>query len=432
MTPLRLIAIIGIFFCTMIAWFILGGSINMRTNEKTVQLGQRVENNWGGTHTQLAPEFYWYETVFDTTMETSTSASGQVAHQQKITARKEKRKLEVTQSDIAADIKVDYRQKGLLWYSVYEIKFKGSFRVVNTTSIEKNIFVQFDFPSQNSLYDDFLLSANGQSLMDEGLQNTETTQNAYGQTLSQFLTAKTPFKPNEEKEFVIGYRSQGTGLWQFSFGDGTKRVKNFALNVTTHFKEFDIPEFCTSPSEKTETPDGWNLMWKYSDVISNIKIGVDMPKKLNPGPVAERVSFFAPVSLLFFFTILIIIGAIQGNSIHPMNYFFLAAAFFAFHLLFAYLVDHLELGWSFIIASATSVVLVFTYMRLVMNTGFTLKVIVPTQVIYLVLFSYSFFFEGYTGLTITIGAIVTLFVLMQMTAKVDWNTVFTKNNTSKK
>ena len=40
------------------------------------------------------------------------------------------------------------------------------------------------------------------------------------------------------------------------------------------------------------------------------------------------------------------------------------------------------------------------------------------------LFSYAFFFEGFTGLTITVGAIVTLFVLMQMTARVSWDEVF--------
>lgn len=38
----------------------------------------------------------------------------------------------------------------------------------------------------------------------------------------------------------------------------------------------------------------------------------------------------------------------------------------------------------------------------------------------MVLFSYSFFFEGLTGLTITIGAIVTLALLMITTAKVNW------------
>ena len=43
---------------------------------------------------------------------------------------------------------------------------------------------------------------------------------------------------------------------------------------------------------------------------------------------------------------------------------------------------------------------------------------------YLVAFSYAFFFEGLTGLTVTIGAVITLFVLMQITARVNWSDVF--------
>jgi VIT1/CCC1 family predicted Fe2+/Mn2+ transporter len=42
------------------------------------------------------------------------------------------------------------------------------------------------------------------------------------------------------------------------------------------------------------------------------------------------------------------------------------------------------------------------------------------QFCFLVLFSYAFFFKGFTGLAITIGAIVTLFLVMQITAKVNW------------
>jgi hypothetical protein len=41
-----------------------------------------------------------------------------------------------------------------------------------------------------------------------------------------------------------------------------------------------------------------------------------------------------------------------------------------------------------------------------------------------VLFSYAFFFEGYTGLSITVGAIVTLFVVMQMTGRIRWTEKF--------
>jgi len=48
------------------------------------------------------------------------------------------------------------------------------------------------------------------------------------------------------------------------------------------------------------------------------------------------------------------------------------------------------------------------------------------QFVYLVLFSYTFFFEGFTGLAITILCIITLFVVMQFTGKVDWEAVSKK------
>ena len=47
-----------------------------------------------------------------------------------------------------------------------------------------------------------------------------------------------------------------------------------------------------------------------------------------------------------------------------------------------------------------------------------------SQFVFLVLFSYTFFFAGYTGLTITILCIVTLFIVMQATGRLDWHKVF--------
>ncbi len=156
------------------------------------------------------------------------------------------------------------------------------------------------------------------------------------------------------------------------------------------------------------------------------KVGVDPPDKLNPGPFAARVTFFAPVSLLFFMTVLVIVGALRGRGLHPMNYFFLAAAFFAFHLLLAYLVDHVNVHVAFALAAATSVFLVVSYLRLVAGLRFALVEAGLAQIVFLVLFSYAFFFEGYTGLTVTLGAIVTLFVLMQLTGKADWEKLLSR------
>ena len=150
-----------------------------------------------------------------------------------------------------------------------------------------------------------------------------------------------------------------------------------------------------------------------------------MPSKLNPGPLASRMSYFAPVSLLFFFTTLIVLGAVSDKNLHPMHYFFLGASFFSFHILFAYLVDHLLLETAFLIAAVVSMTLVATYLYRAAGARFAFWVGVA-QLVFLVLFSYAFFFEGYTGLVITIGAILTLAIMMQLTAKVDWVEIFRK------
>ena len=108
-----------------------------------------------------------------------------------------------------------------------------------------------------------------------------------------------------------------------------------------------------------------------------------------------------------------------------MHYFFLGASFFAFHILFAYLVDHLLIELSFVISALVSMLLVFTYLYRSAGSRFAIWVSVA-QLVFLVLFSYAFFFEGYTGLVITVSAILTLAIMMQLTAKVDWTEIFRK------
>ena len=186
------------------------------------------------------------------------------------------------------------------------------------------------------------------------------------------------------------------------------------------------PENSLSPTEKEDTGHGWELKWDYQNLVSGFNIALKMPQKLQPGPLAGRISFFAPVSLFFFFFLIFVLSTLRGIDLHPMNYFFLACAFFAFHLLLAYLCDHISIHAAFGVSSAVSILLVVSYLRLAVNLRFALVEGGATQLIYLVLFSYAFFFEGFTGLAVTIGAIVTLFVVMQMTGRIKWEERFAR------
>ena len=399
MTVWRLIGIIFIFFCTSIAWAILGTSIMARTNSGYTQLNRQVEDLWGSEHYQKAP------TVTLKTIQKDGDKEKEV-----ITP------VELESSDIQVAFQLQHRRKGLLWYSTYDVDFDALYPFKNPLNQRAEGTVIFFFPASSTIYDAFEFRV-------DDLQITPNENNSY-----EGIDAVVDVPPQSEVTIHIAYKSRGLDRWHYSFSDGITTVKNFSLKTMTDFTEYDFPPQTISPSTKTPTQNGWTLEWTFNNLVSDFDIGVQMPSKLNPGPLASRMSYFAPVSLLFFFTTLIVLGAVNDRNLHPMHYFFLGASFFSFHILFAYLVDHLLLELSFIIAALVSMVLVATYLYRAAGRPFAVWVGIA-QFVFLVLFSYAFFFEGYTGLVITIGAILTLAIMMQLTAKVDWAEVFRKKET---
>jgi len=415
----RIVAIGLIWVCTAVAWAILGTSIFSRTNSAESGLSGRVASTWGAPQSQAPPSI---------TREWQEVKTIEDEYDGKKRTRKETYQhsdpLGIDGSRITAALHVDYRQKGLLWFSTYKVDFDGAYTFQNPKASEEEFAIALPLPAQQAVYDNVQLKADDVPLplVFSGSQVLARVRLAGG--------AKTVLRAL--------YRSQGLDSWRYTFssanggpanaqGNGTKEIsqaRDFHLLLKTDFSGFDFPDNCLSPTEKREIGNGWELQWNYENLVSGFDIALAMPQKLQPGPLAGRISFFAPVSLFFFFFLVFILSTMRGNNLHAMNYFFLACAFFAFHLLLAYLADHISIHAAFVISSLVSTALVVSYLRLVVDWRFAVVEAGLTQLIYLVLFSYAFFFEGFTGLAVTIGAILTLFVVMQMTGRLKWEEKF--------
>lgn len=426
----RIAAITFIFLCTAVAWAILGATIFERTYDSGSSSDTRVASTWGAPQNQLPPSAAFEDVVQTKEEKTENGKKTETVIQQKVV-----KPLPLDSSHINVDLNLEHRQKGLLWYSTYKVTFDGAYAFHNATDKEQNATFSLAFPTAQAIYDDLVFTVD-----DVPLTLTNGKNSASG-------TAK--IAAGKTAVLKVGYKSQGLSDWRYSFGSTGPRitsgngepntneaddfaratsnvaqVRDFSMKMTTNFKEIDFPDNTLSPTLKTETANGWNLEWTYKNLMSGYQIAMTMPEKLQPGPLAGRISFFAPVSLFFFFFLMLIITTLRGIELHPMNYFFLAAAFFSFHLLLAYLVDHVSIHLAFVICSAVSVFLVISYLRLVVGTRFATREAALAQFIYLVAFSYAFFLKGFTGLAITIGSILTLFVVMQATGKIRWREKF--------
>jgi inner membrane protein involved in colicin E2 resistance len=400
----RIIAICFIFACAAVAWLILGATIFSRTYSSDSMLESRVVSTWGAPHNQSPPSAS-VESTIPKTVETTENGK-KITRTENQTVRLPL-PLESSRLDVHLDL--DHRQKGLLWYSTYKVSFSGLYTFRNTSNVPKVTFT-LTYPTAQAIYDDLVFAVDDAPL---ALVNSKNT-----------VSGEAVVPPGQTATLRVAYRSQGLTDWRYNFGGDIAQVRDFNLRLTTNFKEIDFPENTLSPSEKREIPGGWELVWSYKNLVSGFQIGLVMPEKLQPGPLAGRISFFAPVSLFFFFFLMFIITTMRNIDLHPMNYFFLAAAFFSFHLLLAYLVDHISIHYAFAISSAVSIFLVISYLRLVVGLRFAAREAALAQFIYLVMFSYAFFFKGFTGLAITIGSIITLFVVMQMTGRIRWSDKF--------
>ncbi len=389
----RAFAILVIYVGTCICWAVLGGSMQLRTSGQKQQLEGKVNSLWGRPQAQHAPEL-WLTPLG------KEPPAGQPPSPESFR--------EPWSARVNVDLGLDQRLKGLTWYSLYDVGFDAAWTYQHDDKEPATLNVAVALPDAEGVYDGFQFVVNDQAVE--------------AQPVAGRLATRVEVSPGEVVTIGLAYKSRGLDAWTY-VPSRSGRVQRLDLSLKTNFANVDFPENGLSPSKIQDEGDGKALAWGFENILSKQHIGVTMPQRIQPGQLASQLSFTAPISLLFFFLVIAVLAKLEKLDIHPVNYAFLGASFFAFHLLFAYLVDHVGLAFAFAASSLTSVAMVTTYLRLVVSARFGFIKAGLAQLIYLVGFGLAHFIDGFTGLTITVLSIGTLFLLMMLTGKIRWTEV---------
>jgi hypothetical protein len=404
---IRLLQIGFIWFGCAVAWMILGSTILVRTGGSSSSLTREVQLLWGPEMRQQPPRAVYHETRRQREWVTGRDALGQPTQTEVVKDVDVEIDVPLAASEASVKLSLDHRRKGLLWFATYGVDFRAHYTFDNSTGVARRIDFRFPLVGDSAVYDGFeVRGAAGVAVP------AEVTKGVAQWTGN--------LAPGERRIFEVAYRSRGTSRWDYELANGAGQVRDFKLAMETDFDAVNFPAGTISPSRHGRVPGGWRGEWAFKSLVASQTIGVELPQRPSPGPLASRITFFAPVGLLFFFFVVAVLALARGRVIHPLNYFFFGCAFFAFHLLFGYLVDHLALAPSFALAAGASVLLIVTYGRLFVGWRFALVEMGLSQLVYLVLFSVTFFWQGFTGLSITVGAVLTLAVMMQLTGRVSW------------
>lgn len=410
MSVKKLVAILCIFLGCSLAWLILGGVNSARTSSSFHTLKSYVSNTYGSNLQITAPSIYVERAAHFESKHTSRTYSP--------TPVIEKDRQGPSESDVSIHVSLDPRKKGNLWFPTFKSSFIGTY-VFNAHELPKDLplFLEASFESKSSVYNDISYSING-------VPQTSITPLVKGDGIP--LTRS----DNSKIELTISYSTNGMDSIRYIVANKNQltEFKKFHFVITTDFNGFDFPSDVLSPTEKIQEKNHAILTWNLENAVTGKDVGITIPSKLNPGDIVDRASYFAPVSLLFFFIVAVLASIIIGIRLHPMHYFFLACTFFSFHLMFSYFSDQMDIHLSFIVSSVVSLFLTISYLLRFTPRLFSLF-IGGIQFIYLIVFTYSFFFKGITGLIVTLAAVITLFLLMQFTAKANWDELF-KTDTS--
>ena len=409
---LRILGIVVVFTVATVGWFVLAGVTESRTNTSRYSLSSQVVSLWGRAQVQAAPTLvlYWQEEVVES--KDTVDAHGNVVGR-RVERHFESRTQNVDPAStrINVDMHQDERRKGLMWFPLYDVGFDGTWTYTHAQSLARDLQISFPFPDSDAMYDDFHFVVNGTEL------------GAEARPVGGVASTTIHVEPGQSVSFAVKYKSRGADTWSYQPTAGVGQVEDFALAMTTDFKKVDFVVPGRSPSAKQETADGWKLDWEYTRAVAGFGMGMVMPTRVQPGQLATSLAFSAPLSLGLYFLWIYVLGILKGKEAHPINYFFLSGAFFAFNLLFAYTADHLDVEYAFALSAGVSLGLAVSYLRLVLGARFAFLEAGIAQLLYQVGFATAHFFDGFTGLTVTVLGILTLFALMQMTGRMDWSSV---------
>ncbi|MEQ9366550.1 MAG: hypothetical protein RIF32_20080 [Leptospirales bacterium] len=394
-------ALIGVFFVGFSgASLVIGLRIDDRHSSTYSRSLKAVQQIWGGAILQYPPGFTYSESQ---TQEYTNEKTGKV-ETRRINVD---RNVGIETQMVAVKVDSYIRQKGLLKFAGYALIFDGEYVIRNRENGAREFNFNFQLPENAG-------NITGIEILLAEQPYTADTNLADGFQWRGVL------RPGEERRFRIQYQAKGTDRFDYLLGANQLEVGKLNFELTTDFGDYQIPEEAMTPTEQAADDQGAKLVWASENLVTGQNIALRFEIAGNYGKIASKLYFYAPLALLLFTGFLLIVNAAKGARLHPMHFLFLMTAFFVFYLFGSYIISfvHILLGIALALGLSTGIMLY--YAHLIGKGQDFFQSVAFGAAMFQWIFSIAFFFPAYTGLMITLAAIIALVALMRATASIDW------------
>jgi inner membrane protein len=265
----------------------------------------------------------------------------------------------------------------------------------------------------------------------------------YGQTVTAGIPGPEPGRSGNpvEHTFAVSFTINGGGSFS---------VLPLAGAATTEIGGgWPSPSFQGSllPSDRSLSEEGFRAVWRSTSlglgvpgawlagndsgpVLGGLPFGVDLYRPVDHYARVERSVKYGVLFVLLPFVALFLFEVFAGIRVHPVQYLLIGAAKVVFYLLLLSVSEHLSFDWSYVIAAATTIVLIYAYAAAALarrGKGLILGGLVVAEYVFLYAALGS---EDYALLIGAVGLFVVLATVMLATRRVDWYTAVPRRSAS--
>ena len=140
----RIIAIGFVYFVAVLGWVFLASTITYRTGNQDASLKKEVGQLWGTPLEQHAPIASILVERKRPIEKIDPATKQKIVEQVSMT---DKFDVPIIQNDIQVGFELDQRQKGLLWYSTYRVRFAANYLFENPQDKDGQLHLSFAFPA---------------------------------------------------------------------------------------------------------------------------------------------------------------------------------------------------------------------------------------------------------------------------------------------
>ncbi len=374
----------GSFAVVLVVCFVISGQMSDRHNFADGELHADVMERWGAPIRQPSPSVRY---VPSGTVFTSLSV------------------LPLERQEVSIDSAMNYRKRGLVYFSGFDFIFHGQYQVLNTekTDIDAVFVFPIELQKNQTLLSELKFIVNGKA-------DLATVSE------SDKLLWTGRIKSGETVDFDVSFR--GRGLDSFTYVlDPQASVRNFHLGYhISGGANFDYSDGVVSAHEtRTKDSEAW-LDWRYTSLESGIPVGVILPSEKSFDVLVATMVRRAWAPFLLLFATIAALSVVARRQLLFYEMYLLAAGYGLFFVLLAYFGAFLNfyLAWTLSLTLVGSMLLLF------------LKRLLPSQpmsrlalplIATLATPTVAVMLQGYTGLIYTLEIAVLVATLMFLTTK---------------